>query len=158
MASNHTPTYGLNQWSLEDSFIMEEFNTDNRNIEQALLELKAALPKFQSGSYVGTGTSGEDNPNTLEFDFQPNIIIIVSNSEGAAPNSTSGGIAPWFFVRPWNRTNRLFIGNSSRYSCYTYVTWLDNGVSWYAQHGDGTLSPANQLNKEGNTYYYYAFG
>lgn len=82
MSSNQTPVYGLNQWSLEDSVIMEEFNTDNAKIEQALLDLKASLPKFQTGSYVGAGTFGADNPTTLTFDFEPQVVIIAPQPVG----------------------------------------------------------------------------
>ncbi len=158
MSSNQTPIYGLNQWSLEDSVIMEEFNTDNRNIEQALLSLAAAMPKIATGSYVGTGTAGEEHPNTLTFDFEPKFIAIFSNGEDVSPHNENGGVAPWFFVRPWKYTNRHFNGSNSNYSYRTYVTWTDKGVSWYAQHGDGTVNAGNQLNGEGRTYYYFAIG
>ncbi len=158
MSSKQTPIYGLNQWSLEDGVIMEEFNTDNRKIEQALVELKTAMPKIATGSYVGTGTAGEEYPNTLTFDFEPKFIAIFSNEEDVSPNNENGGVAPWLFVRPWKYTNRHFDGSNSNYSYKTYVTWLDNGASWYAQHGDGTPNPAGQLNAEGRTYHYLAIG
>ena len=83
MASNHTPEYGLNQWSLEDSVIMEEFNTDNRSIEQALLALKAGLPKFQSGSFTLTSNLNHDEPYTLSFDFPPQLVILTQAVKGA---------------------------------------------------------------------------
>ena len=149
MASNHTPTYGLNQWSLEDSFIMEEFNTDNRNIEQALLDLQASMPKIATGSYVGTGTYGADNPNTLTFDFKPKFIIITIDAE--KPSASN----PCFFVYPWMYSTRY---QTSSNTYYTYVTWLDKGISWYAQYDNGNSAPSSQLNREGVTYHYFAIG
>ena len=107
---------------------------------------------------MGTGTAGEDHPNRLEFDFAPQFLAIVTNEESTRPHGSSGGMAPWIYIRPWTRTNRLYSGNTSAYSYSTHVTWLENGVSWYAQYGDGTVSAANQLNKEGTTYYYIAIG
>lgn len=83
MATNQTPVYGLNQWELSDSVIMADFNADNAKIEQALLDLKASLPKFQSGSYVGTGACGSANPITLNFDFEPQLLIIVPQPVGS---------------------------------------------------------------------------
>lgn len=156
MASNVTPEYGLNQWSLEDNFVMEEFNTDNRNIEQALLELKTAMPKIATGSYVGTGTSGKDNPNTLEFDFSPKVIIITTDGKTGEPYASTS--TPRFFVRPWKYANSYANGNTSSNTYYTYVTWTDNGVSWYTQYNDGDPNPYGQLNQEGVTYYYFAIG
>ena len=34
--------------------------------------------RIQTGSYVGTGTYGNSNPNTLTFDFEPQIIFIAN--------------------------------------------------------------------------------
>lgn len=82
MASNQTPVYGLNQWSLDDSVVMADFNADNAKIEQALLDLKASQPKFKTGSYMGTGTYGADNPTTLTFDFEPQMLIIAPQPVG----------------------------------------------------------------------------
>ncbi len=156
MASNHTPTYGLNQWSLEDSVIMEEFNTDNRNIEQALLNLQAAMPKIATGSYVGTGTGGAETPNTLTFDFSPKVIIITTEGLSASPSTSTS--TPRFFVRPWKYANSYASGNTSSNTYYTYVTWLDKGVSWYSQNNDGDPRAGGQLNSEGVTYHYFAIG
>lgn len=152
MASNHTPTYGLNQWSLEDSVLMEEFNTDNRNIEQALLNLQAAMPKIATGSYVGTGTGGPNNPNTLEFDFTPQLVIIIIEND--RPDAQT----PWTFVRPWKYCTAFHDGNASSNTSYNHVTWLDKGVSWYSQYVNGNPAPGGQLNTEGTTYHYLAIG
>ena len=152
MASNHTEHIGLSQWSLSDSVVMADFNEDNRKIDEAL----AAGPKVKTGSYVGTGTSGADNPNVLEFDFKPVFLAIVEKDK--APESAL--CAPWFFIRPWAYTNKFSRGNSNINTYFTHVTWLDNGVSWYAQYESGTAAaPADgQLNESGVTYHYVAIG
>jgi len=152
MSSNQTPVYGLNQWSLEDQVIMNEFNADNAKIEQALLDLKAAMPKIATGSYVGTGTGGPDHPNTLEFDFTPQLIIIIVEDE--KPTT----LTPWTFVRPWKYCTAYRDGNASSNTSYNYVTWLDNGISWYSQYNNGNPAPNGQLNTEGQTYHYLAIG
>lgn len=40
--------------------------------------------RMQVVSYVGTGTSGADNPNSLTFDFVPKLLFIKSNVKQAA--------------------------------------------------------------------------
>lgn len=151
MASNHTEHVGLSQWALSDSVVMEDFNEDNRRIDAAL----AAGMKVKNGSYVGTGRSGAEHPNVLEFDFKPVFLVVVSENE--KPNTTY--TAPWFFIRPWTHTNKFVDGNTASNSYFTYVNWLDKGVSWYAQRQDGNAATAvGQLNSEGVTYHYVAIG
>ena len=147
MASNVTPEYGLNQWSLEDNFVMEEFNTDNRNIEQALLDLKASLPKFQIGKYGGTDTYGEDNPNTLTFDFEPQLLIV-------AP--VNRYVRPLIAINGAKSTTVSF--DNDRYGgnyevVLVYLQWDGNTVSWYNK-----TSAASQHNESGATYRYIAIG
>ena len=50
MASGQASNYGLNQWVAEDKVIRMEFNADNAKIGEAL----STMPKFITGSYVGT--------------------------------------------------------------------------------------------------------
>lgn len=155
MASNHTNNYSLNQWQLSDSVVMEDFNEDNRKIDAAL----AAGMKVKNGSYVGTGLSGAENPNVLEFDFKPVFLAIVGEDEKPIYSDTHRGIAPWLFVRPWKYTNRFIYNTMNSNSYFTHVNWLDKGVAWYAQYNDGKPSSASsQLNASGVTYHYVAIG
>ena len=41
MASNQTANYGLNQWEATDKVMREDFNADNRKIEEALAQLQS---------------------------------------------------------------------------------------------------------------------
>ena len=100
-------------------------------------------PKIATGSYVGTGTYGEDNPNSLTFDFEPRILVVICRETGYGRGSfysilTSGvgiGIIP--------RDNSLF---------YVTVSGTDNGVSYYADAAD------NQMNLKTIPYDYCAIG
>ena len=153
MASNQTPIYGLNQWSLSDSVIMEEFNEDNRKTEQALLDLKAGIPKIATGSYVGTGEGGPDHPNALEFGFIPQLVLIICEEETPTHHT------PWIFMRPWKRSTFYHDGNASSNTYYTYVTWTDKGVSWYGKYDNGnSVSGSGQMNTKDKTYHYFAIG
>lgn len=159
MATNQTQHYGLNQWELSDSVVMADFNADNQKVDAALHSILSSIPHVCSGSYVGTGTSGADNPNTLDLGFAPLFLAIIQEDEYPVYAGTIRGVAPWLFIRPWQHTNKFYSGNTTANSFYTHVTWLDNGVSWYAQCENGTpAASGSQLNAEGVTYHYIAIG
>ena len=149
MASNYTPEYGLNQWSLEDSVIMEEFNTDNRKIEQALLDLKAALPKFQSGSYVGTGKYGEATPTTLTFDFEPQMVILVQGTSHSTLNS-----APTVCIRGVQQMVVAFDPGSFTEFRPAKLNMIWDGTTFCCYAGQA----ASQFNTQDITYHYLASG
>lgn len=87
-----------------------------------------------TGSYVGTGTYGADNPNTLSFVFAPKLALVTA--EGATGLGDTTGMA-------WN-------GNPT---VGTKTVAVDgNSLSW---HGN---SAANQLNTSGTRYYYTVIG
>ena len=157
MASNHTPHYALNRWELEDQIIMDDFNDDNAKIDAALhdnaatlsalqttLSTHGTLTRFTYGSYVGTGESGQNHPNSLTFDFYPMFIIIMSRAAQGRDQS------PCFMMRGET------VGNSTETAASINLSWTDSGVSWYDV--DSFSEPENQNNTEGVTYHYLAFG
>lgn len=95
-----------------------------------------AIPavKIEAGSYVGTGTSGQSNPNELTFQFAPKMVVVTET--GAAGLGASTGML-------WN--GNPTIGSKS-------VTLDGNALSWYDS------SAAKQLNTSGTIYYYVAIG
>lgn len=105
--------------------------------------------QIATGSYVGTGTYGANNPNTLTFDFEPKIVILwyqISTWENSAN----------VFLLRWNYTTQFAPGastNSNASDYISYITYSGNTISWYnANH------PLYQLNNVGNTYSYLAIG
>lgn len=172
MASNHTQTYGLNQWALSDSVIMADFNEDNLKTEQALLALKeefksadqeieqtltAALPKFAMGSYTGTGTKGAENPNSLTFAFEPKLLIIAL--QPVDTNDMDRSLSGVESVRPLvaiqgASTAAVSYGSGSYPRAYMInLTWSGKTVSWYSA-ADAFL----QFNASDATYRYLAIG
>ena len=104
--------------------------------------------KIQTGSYVGTGTYGESNPNSLTFDFEPKLIMV------------SGTGNDYYYHRliiPFRGYGFAFI--SSQYSSATggahgvAATFSGNTVSWYNIGGSGY-----QFNGKNVTYVYCAIG
>lgn len=115
--------------------------------------------RIASGSYVGTGTYGSSNPNTLTFGFEPKIVIISGYSEGDA--SKYQGIG--FFVRGtkfssgsataavWQNATYPNSQNSAN-----AVTWNGNEMSWYTTVN--SMLATSQFNAANSTYTYIAIG
>ena len=101
--------------------------------------------QIATGSYVGTGTWGESNPNTLTFDFKPSLVII-------APSSTdyqaqTSGIYIW--------GNALMPTISSNEGVNNIVSVDGNTMTWYAA---GNLNADQGQFNINITYYYIALG
>lgn len=92
--------------------------------------------KIVTGSYVGTGTSGSSNPNTLTFGFRPKIVLFQRES----------AVACGIYV--WGCENLLRIASGSGYA--NTATTNENTLTWYGS------SSSNQLNDA--TYFYLAIG
>lgn len=110
--------------------------------DDVLAYLGKYAPKIATGSYVGTGTAGSSNPNSLTFDFDPQLVIITGQYSGSQ-------IAwPLLFMR--NNTTAFEMGEGA-YTCK--VTWNGKIVKWYSTENAG-----RQMNYDGRKYYYVAIG
>lgn len=92
-----------------------------------------------TGSYVGTGTYGNSNKNSLTFSFEPKLVIIQDRTE-----KSLGASKRIIFVYDSPLTDSGLIT----------VEWNKNGVSWYTTNNDSEV----QLNAAGRTYRYVAIG
>lgn len=102
------------------------------------LENYGVESKVHPGAYTGTGTYGTDNPNTLEFEFEPKMVLI---------QGTAGRVA--ILIKP----SGVGVSIGPNESTTLNVTWQGKTVSWY-----NALNAANQMNTENETYSYTAFG
>lgn len=103
------------------------------------LGLLGSKVRVATGSYVGTGTYGESNPNSLTFDFEPKLWWIYAYS-----NVLNEAVLDQInFCWPWG-VNQI--------SGQLRITYTENTVTWY--HG----SSSNQNNDSGRYYYYFAIG
>ena len=89
------------------------------------------------GSYVGTGTSGRNPPNSLTFNFYPALVLVSADNSHCC------------MIRGMTTAETIQAATVN-------VGWTDNGVSWYYL-GNGSR-PNYQLNSEGVTYHYIALG
>lgn len=118
----------------------------------------ATIPmvSIETGSYVGTGTSGTSHPNTLTFDFIPKVLIVYPE----LPYDTSGSSCSWGFICLNGMTNvqTSHYGRGEPDSpIYVNLAWDGNSVSWNTP-GRSTSDGMNQYNGSGRTYYYAAIG
>ena len=106
-------------------------------------------PKIATGSYVGTGTAGSGNRNTLTFAFEPKLVIIHGQTQRASNPAYDYGYT--IMVRPATRYETIV---TDAFGAYTgSIVWDDNEVYWYSS-GDAGL----QFNQSGQQYEYFAIG
>ena len=141
---NKTPNYQLNQWDKGDRIMMEDFNADNAKIEAALAS--AGNCKFAFGSYIGTGTYGTANPNTLTFDFVPKLLVIMDNTRTITSDSN-------FLHIIWGYTEVFSTEGKNNDTVKNYLSFSGNTVHWYNEN-----SAIYQHNFSGDTYHYFAIG
>lgn len=102
---------------------------------------------IETGSYVGTGTSGSGNPNTLTFGFEPKFVHIQSYSIG---NGDSTGYGFAFFL---SGARGFTIGPSSSNDLFSLnAKFNKNILSWYQ------ANEYAQLNEKKVKYFFAALG
>ena len=102
---------------------------------------------IETGSYVGTGTYGSRNPNTLTFRFEPKFVHIQAGNIG---KEDSSGFKFAFFVLG---TKGFSIGPGSANELYNLNAKFDgNTLSWYLGNA------AQQLNTKNANYFFIALG
>ena len=131
---NYTENYHLNQWEPTDRVLREDFNEDNRKIEEAL----NGIHPLATGTYIGAGTYSSEMPNSLSFTFQPTLVLL-SEPHGQFIN---------FAALPAvaTPTSIYTVSNSS-----LSLKWEGNTVYWWSSR-----NAQEQFNQENIVYYYVA--
>lgn len=108
------------------------------------------VPKVATGSYVGTGKYGPDNPNSLTFDGNPQMVVVSIVSElgcaGAYPDYFDG----------WEEGNFMWVKGATYSGGYRGIIDIletEHGISWNA---DDNEDARTQCNEAGKTYKYFA--
>lgn len=127
----------------------------------SILSLVGGGAKIQTGSYVGTGTYGQDNPCSLTFDFEPKILTITSAWTENGPNQYA--TAQYYQITIYiAAVQSALVGSNSAtvwglFNADTRdvitMTTAGQTVSWYSFTNDN-----EQLNNDQYTYYYIAIG
>lgn len=109
------------------------------------LDNAVTAPKIDTGSYTGTGTYGASNPNSLTFDFEPKILLVLSND-------ATGGMLGIRGAQKATTGLATYIGTDN-------ITFNQNVVSWYySSGGNSSTYPYIQMNQASMSYYYIAIG
>ena len=144
--ANYTKHYQLHQWEPGDAFLRTDFNEDLEKIAAAL-EDKGNC-RIATGRYVGDGTYGQSNPNTIHLPFPAQMILL---DVSARHNYNT---VPEYYIL-FRQSSSFMPDDTSNGS--NLLTWGDGSVSWYYtdSHPDGALY---QFNKSGQTYHYTVIG
>mgnify|MGYP004657688167 CR=1 FL=1 len=102
--------------------------------------------QIETGSYVGTGTHGSNNPNTLTFGFVPKVWGWL----GYKSNGSVFFLPSIAFIQWGEKNIQIAIGTGSSGGCFP--TYQNSSVSWSAN------TVYVQANQSGYTYYYFAIG
>lgn len=102
--------------------------------------------RVQVLSYVGTGTYGSSNPNSLTFDFVPKAVFVVGTQY-----SDGDGIAIMPMIYGYGFSNRKLNDSNAN---YCIVTWNKKNVTWYAYSSNAVF----QSNSQGGKYFAVAIG
>ena len=104
--------------------------------------LIASAARVQVVSYVGTGTYGKNNPNSITLDFIPKLFWI----------SGIGYAYETDMLVFYGETNKSE-GNSDYYFTFDNISWKGKKVSWYSTRGSEL-----QANISGEKYIIRAIG
>ena len=131
--------YGLSNTAVPDdvfSNIKSLINSLNSSVSQ-----KA---RIQSGSYVGTGTGGSENPTGITFSGQAKFVAIGKNGTNNAKFM--------YLIRDIPYAIQMTSSSSQSGSIMADigVSWSGNRVEWYNIKGAGY----GQFNDGGTTYKY----
>lgn len=105
--------------------------------------------KIEAGSYIGTGTYGADNPNTLTFSFEPKMVIVAYRYDrDDYIYAYAAGIM--FFQRA---IISLTSSSGAIGSGVLAVPGWRHALEWFS-----TVSAEAQGNRSDATYHYLAIG
>lgn len=124
----------------DDQPTMQAFNDA---FEGAVKDSLARGVKIEVGSYVGTGTYGSSNKNSITFGFVPKVVIFSSPHAPMMNPVYIDGVS----------TFGAFKAENTNYSTVVQVTASGKTLSWY--NASGSLY---QGNNSGTTYRYVAIG
>lgn len=106
--------------------------------------------QIETGSYVGTGTYGQANPNTLTFGFVPKFVWIWPKSSFRGSTAVFAGRFYVTFGR-WG----YYYESTDTFINFDTMSMSGNTLTWW--HPDAT-KPSYQLNMSDMDYYYLAIG
>lgn len=111
--------------------------------------------KIQTGSYVGTGTYGANNPVVVNFNLQPLLFLCLESDQDtgfAFDNSGYSGSILWI-----SGQTKFYSNNGSGSFNYIPISETGSSLSWYSDRAVGDPAQA-QLNSLGRIYIWLVIG
>ena len=155
MALNVTPFVGTDNFNMEtfNNMISQINSGVNSEISDVLAQLGTQLgtkAEIVYSSYVGTGTYGSNNPNSLTFDGKPKFVFVAQKAQSVT--SAQG----YYFTAVVNQetamVERVATDSTSTNAHFVQLSWGDKTVSWYS-----IANAERQLNTSGTEYVYAIF-
>lgn len=122
-------------------------------------ENAVTAPKIATGSYIGMGTNGINNPNSITADFEIKFVLIcaqigVNNDFFSYPNFDSS-YAPYIpcFALSTDYKKSAPIRGGSYNNCFAKMSSDRKTVYWYS-----TDDARNQYNDSANEFFYILVG
>ena len=106
--------------------------------------------RIEVGSYVGTGTYGSSNPNSLTFGFEPKLVFVRYGENGTTGYTKLCIFVPKDLTSSFRKNGFSSIPDSTESNSYAKIN--GKSLSWYAQNSN------SQANASGKTYNYVAIG
>jgi hypothetical protein len=134
------------------------------SVDDALIKLNTEVgkrAKIATGSYIGTGTVGSGNPNSLTFPFLPKFFWIYGYKTSGGMNMIGPSSNDLCLCNPENLTTsyqmNVGIGKVSNVMgspCDSYTKISGLTISWFSDGSGATAG--TQYNTSGNEYFYVA--
>ncbi len=138
--------FGLGNSAVPDNVL--EILSDAALLKNGALQLpsgsKVSQVKIQTGTYTGTGTAGQSNPNSLSADFNIAFMAVYDANERYFEGNPMVAFS--------SINNSAWINTGAGEHCV--FNWEGKKVSWYDSNGIDSY----QLNESGRTYGYILIG
>lgn len=120
---------------------------------QSLAEVKQWVQDngllLYTGQYTGTGTYGNNNPNSITFPFKPLLIFPPFTNDG----SSTTRVGPVQSSYIGTSYKKLYSFNPNSHNIYAKLSSNGKMLQWY-----DTSSVSYQFNSSGTIYYFAAIG
>lgn len=141
--------------------VVNQVNNEIQGVSDKITEVELKGIKIVTGFYTGTGKFGENNAQSLTFDFVPKLVKLVSyissqtSDRGPLQINPTGSTCNEILTEYLTATYKAYSGFSQSTSDYTYGKISEDGktLSWYDKENAGRM-----YNSSGWKYYYIAIG
>ena len=142
-------------YGLDATAVPDEVLAAARSLISTAQSTADSRSKIETGSYIGTGTYGSDNPCSLTLPFPPKFGVIASR--WSIGFYLSGSDSMWVMVYNSSyNSNRHDVGSLTASEADSTVQWYTAGLT--TANGLTSASALFQLNVSDETYDYCFFG